>query len=405
LIFLAIVGSNRALAKACATVLDRLCTAEYHIEMCGGLELAGGAPPHGSADVPSGSDIYLWDAESHPLLPSALASPSPASKVVMASKRSLAALRRSLPHHDFQFLQTPVTPLSLKVVVEAAVVRYHQRQSSERRRLDRDKILQQLLASNLQLQEHEQKRTDSLARSMHDVRVPLMAVQGYCDLLLAGELGPMSAQQSQILARMQRSIKRLGGLFEGMAHLNQGQENDLQLNLERGHLDDCIYQALNEIRPLAERKQISLQVHLDGARGVLRFDSGKLEQALVNLLENACKFTPAGGSIRIGGQSVGTEELVGLDLAGPHGGYRIDIRDSGPGVDSALLEEIFDEHVSHAGTLDRPSSGLGLAICDAIVSAHHGKVWANPESQGASFSLVLPFAGHLENVRALQVAV
>jgi signal transduction histidine kinase len=356
-------------------------------------------------DAPGGLDVYLWDVESSPLLPPAMAAPGVASKVVIASKRTLASLRRSLPHNDFQFLQLPVSTLSLRVVLEAAAGRLQQQQSPERLSLDRDKILQQLLASNLQLQESDQKRTNFLARSIHDVRVPLMAIEGYCDLLLAGEVGAISSEQSEVLARMQRSIKRLGGLLGGLADLNQSPGGDPPLNLENGSLEGCIQQAVHEIQPLAEKKQIALQVDLNKSNGALRFDSGKLEQALINLLDNACKFTPRRGSITVCGRSVGAEELVRHGLHGTHGGYRIDIRDSGPGVDAALLEKIFDEHVTYADTTDRPGSGLGLAICNAIVSAHHGKVWANAEPQGASFSLLLPFTGGLETSRTLRIAV
>jgi signal transduction histidine kinase len=226
-----------------------------------------------------------------------------------------------------------------------------------------------------------------LTRAVHDIRVPLMAVHGYCGLLLAGQLGPVSTEQARILERMKSSLTRLGGLAESMMELGVGGDLSTKVHLQNAKLEPCINQAVHEILYLAEQKQIALNLDLEPPTGILLFDPGKLEQVLVNLLDNGCKFTPRNGAIDIHGYSVDhrfAEEM-------PSGGYRIDIRDTGPGIPAERIRTVFDEFTSYGGSSDRSGAGLGLAICRMIVNSHNGRIWATSGQYGATFSLVLPY--------------
>ncbi len=111
------------------------------------------------------------------------------------------------------------------------------------------------------------------------------------------------------------------------------------------------------------------------------FDLGQLEQVLVNLLDNACKFTPKRGSIHIRGYSV-EHQFAG----GPGSGYRIDVTDTGLGIPSERIDRVFDEYTSYEGSADRSGAGLGLAICRMVVNAHNGRIWASSGAGGSTFS-------------------
>jgi signal transduction histidine kinase len=382
LILVCIVGSDQRLANDCRANLERLCPGGYHMQECE------------SSDASGGCDIYIWDFDSSPALPSAMVTAFEATKVVIVAKSSISSLRRELADCDFTYLQSPVTPLSLRAVLESATARLQLRvnegKSLSRLKLDRDRILQQLLETNLKLREHDQDRTNFLTRAIHDIRVPLTAIQGYCDLLLDGELGPLDPEQSPILVRMQRNLTKLCRLVGSMMDLGTGLQGTDKMRLEPASIEACVQQAVQEILLFVEKKQISLELEIEPPDGTLVFDTERLEQVLVNLLDNACKFTPEGGSITVRGRSVTAQGLDEVGLGEATAGYRIDIKDTGRGIDPDLLEQVFDEHTCYGNAMDRSGSGLGLAICRMIIQAHNGRIWADSSTQGASFSLVLP---------------
>ena len=382
LIQVCIVGLSQTLADACRVSLQHLCPAGHQIQ------------EWGSSDASSGCDIYIWDYDSVPSLPPAILTAKDATKVVIVKKSSLSSVRRKLPGADFTYLQSPITPPSLKAVLASAIARLELRQRdgqiSSRLKLDRDRILQQLLQANLKLREYDQDRTNFLARSIHDIRVPLMAVQGYCDLLLAGQVGAIDPEPTGILERMQRSLTRLCKLVEAMMDLGTGSNGTNKLRLEHASMEACVQQAVYEILPFVEKKQISLNMEVETPDGAILFDPGQLEQVLVNLLDNACKFTPKGGAITIRGGSIGAQELGKVGLLEATAGYRIDITDTGRGIDPDHMELIFDQHTSFGDPMERSGSGLGLAICRMIIDSHNGRIWAESATEGAHFSFVLP---------------
>jgi two-component system clock-associated histidine kinase SasA len=123
---------------------------------------------------------------------------------------------------------------------------------------------------------------------------------------------------------------------------------------------------------------------------------------LINLLDNACKFTPKYGSIEVRGYPFFWERRAKLKTAISNGerrtsrlqapnAFRVDICDSGPGVPPENLEKIFEEYTSYSGGQDRSGGGLGLAICKFILNSHEGQVWAESAERGSTFSFVLPF--------------
>ncbi len=381
LIHVCIAGLNQTLADACRIYLQHFCPAGHQIQEC-------------RSDGSISCDIFIWDYDSVPSLPPASLAAKDAIKIVFVKKGSLSSVRRKHHGADFTYLQSPVTPLALRTILASAIAKWELRHDnggiSSRLKLDRDRILQQLLQTNLKLREYDQDRTNFLARSIHDIRVPLMAVQGYCDLLLAGQVGAIDPEQTGILERMQRSLTRLSGLVQAMLDLGTGSNGTNRLRLEPASIEACVQQAVYEILPFIEKKQISLNMEVEAPDATLAFDSGQIEQVLVNLLDNACKFTPKGGAITIRGRSIGSQESGKVGLLEATAGYRIDITDTGRGIDPDHIEHIFDEHTSFGDPTERSGSGLGLAICRMIIDSHNGRIWAEPEADGAHFSFVLP---------------
>ena len=174
-----------------------------------------------------------------------------------------------------------------------------------------------------------------------------------------------------------------------------------RLDLQRDDIRECLEQALHEITPFADDKAIAITTDLASCDHFLYFEAGQIEQVLINILDNACKFTPRAGTIELHGYPYFWErrttrssvpaaaERRRHNVPGPNT-YRIDIRDSGNAIPAEHIDHIFEEYTSYAGGRDRSGGGLGLAISRMIIAQHDGRVWAENTESGPMFSIVLP---------------
>jgi signal transduction histidine kinase len=320
-------------------------------------------------------------------------------------RKAVAAFRQRFPEAEMSVLLKPVNRATFRAFLGQACTFYASRRhdlNQSKIRVDRDEILQCLIQANLKLQEYDQDRTNFLVRAVHDFRAPLTALTGFCGLLLGEQLGSITDDQREVLLRMQHSAKRLSRMASAMFQLSIGKQVQTIPDLRPNDLRECLNQALYELMPFTEEKNITVTVDFDPAGEVLFFERPQIEQLLINLLDNACKFTPKHGLIEIRGYPCFWERRAGdtprlledrrhFDSQVSNA-FRVDIRDSGPGVPPGLIHKIFEEYTTYSGGHDRSRGGLGLAICRMITHQHGGNVWAESGSQGgATFSFVLPF--------------
>ncbi len=385
------------------TELQRLCR-EALAGVCGSCEFAA-APPNGE---PPAADLCIWDFDPEMVVPQELDFDQEPKNIFLVHRKQLGALRDRFPMAALAVLLKPVNQPALRTFLEQALARYEANRPGNRDGAagsapsDREDFLQCLLQANLRLQEYDQERTNFLARAVHDFRTPLTAVSGYCGLLLSQQLGPLTHQQVEVLLRMHSSINRLSRLATGMLQLSTGRQLKKTPELRPDDIEACIQQAIHEVESLAEEKGIAISLHVESPPQALHFDRAQIEQVLINLLENACRFTPKYGSLEIDGcpvfwerrapqvrcQTLHADHRVAISRV-PNA-FRIQVHDSGPGIPADQAEKIFEEYTSYAGGRDRSGAGLGLAICKTIVSAHQGRVWAEAGGEGAVFSFVLP---------------
>lgn len=313
----------------------------------------------------------------------------------------LDSLLRTTPSAQGNVLLKPVTRAVLEAFV-GSVVPNGAKAEVGTLRANRDELLQRLLHANMRLQEYDQQRTNFIARAVHDFRAPLTALSGFCGLLAGGQLGPLNQQQKEALQRMEHSAKRITRMASAMFELSVGPKLNRKLDLQKSDIHERIKQALHEILPLAREKDISLYAdEIQPPSRPLYFEPAQIEQVLLNLLDNACKFTHREGAIEVLGYPYFWERrfLAGGErrddrrsenVQAPNS-YRVDIRDTGPGIPPDRLNHIFEEYTSYAGPQDRTGGGLGLAICRLIMARHEGHIWADSHSNGAVFSFVLPY--------------
>lgn len=348
-------------------------------------------------------DLCIWDyTPGQTAVPRDLDPATLRKYLFLVHRKHLSALQEHMGTSDLNVVLKPVTRAALRAFLIGAARRCDDGPASvSSLRVERDEMLQVLIQANLKLQEYDQERNNFLARSVHDFRAPLTAISGYCGLLLEEELGPLTPQQMDILRRMQHSARRLSRLSKSMFQLSLPHSVEQKLNLEKADIRDCISQALHEVALRLEDKRISVTVDIEPPEELF-FDSAQMEQMLVNLLENACKFTPRAGTIEIRGYPFFWERRTGWSVSldrsldrrvaqveAPNS-LRVNIRDSGPGIPPTHIEKVFEEYATYSGGQDRSGGGLGLAICRMILHQHRGRVWAESNPAGAVFSFVLP---------------
>ncbi len=390
-----LVSQNRQIHRLCQEAFGELLGRGWT------LHLASGSTPE------CGADLYVWDIEPGMGSVTAIESHEKWRHFFLVDRSTVQQFGDSLPFQEANILLKPVTKAALTAFVADACKRCSEQAPTadpcvEVLRADRDDILQCLMQTNLKLQEYDHDRTNFLARAIHDFRAPLTAITGYCGLLLGEDMGNLTAEQREVLERMYHSAKKLSRMASAMFQLSISPRAEATLDLQRGDIRACIEQALHEILPAAEEKRLAITADTAQPPEPLFFERMKLEQVLVNLLDNACKFAPRAGTIEIKGypyfwdrRLAGTSGLGtvadrrGREENNPNS-YRIDIRDTGPGIPPTHLTKVFEEHTSYAGGVDRSGGGLGLAICRMIVNQHKGRIWAESKG-GAVFSFVLPF--------------
>ncbi|MGA3241632.1 MAG: HAMP domain-containing sensor histidine kinase [Bryobacteraceae bacterium] len=353
------------------------------------------------ADAQAEADVFLWDFEPNMTrLPDV--DDNPSKHLFLVHRNDLPLFRERIATAEARIFLKPARRATLEVFLAQALAAYQDREAATTSlRADRDEILQCLIETNLRLQEYDQERTTFLARAVHDFRAPLTALSGYCGLLLSEPLGPLSESQREVLRRMQHSAKRLSRMTSAMFQLSVGRQVKRLPDLRPGDMRECLEQALHEIIPFADEKGIAIRVELAACDHPLYFEAGQMEQVLINVLDNACKFTPRSGTIDIRGYPFFWERRISKSSLPPAAErrwrtttepntYRIDIQDSGNAIPEEHLERIFEEYTSYAGGRDRSGGGLGLAITRLIVSQHDGAVWAENSDSGPMFSFVLP---------------
>lgn len=229
--------------------------------------------------------------------------------------------------------------------------------------------------STLVQMESERLRNALLAALSHDLRTPLTSLIKSADRLAQGS-SALDADDRETAALIREQAQRLSALVENLLDMERLQAGLVRLNKQWQAIEEAIDAALRQIEPQLGRRQVS--IGQSPGLPLLEFDAVLIERVLYNLLENACKYTPADSRIDI-------VVTVGDDEA------EIAVGDSGPGLPSGAEESIFEKFTRGKKESSVSGVGLGLAICRAIIEAHGGRIYAkNRAGGGAIFTFTLP---------------
>ncbi len=266
-------------------------------------------------------------------------------------------------------------------------------------------LYKDMLEAFARLQDQVHRRTVALASAAHELKTPLAIIAGYVELLLSGRPGPLNESQKRALQDSHANCQRLQRFIQDFLTYSALETGKITMKIEPSDIRACLSEIHEIWVPLFHEKGIALYFLCPEDLDPISFDYYKIQQVASNLLENALKFTPKGGTVWM------SAEMYDWDTRGGQRGHstserkavvhkrmnsvRVIVADTGPGIPPEYLQEIFDDFVQVAqATENRPrGAGLGLAIARRLVHAHGGKIWAESEvGNGSKFSFLLPIS-------------
>lgn len=240
----------------------------------------------------------------------------------------------------------------------------------------------------------EYSQTDPLAIVSHELRTPLAAIREALSLLAETAAVRLEESQRRYLHIAQEEIDRLNRMLDNLLEASRLEAGKLVLNFKPVDLNQLIHTAIENLSLLITKRNLKIERHIPPKLPLVLGDRDRLLQVFNNLLDNAIKYSPEGGIIRIDvcfvEQNVPIITQRGILTKTEY--LQVTITNQGQGIPAEFLERIFNkyERVDPYG----PGIGLGLAIVRSIIELHHGKVWASSVvGEGASFSFILPIIG------------
>jgi PAS domain S-box-containing protein len=239
-------------------------------------------------------------------------------------------------------------------------------------------LLQWILRDITERQALDELRADLTSMVFHDLRSPLGNVISSLEVLQSS-IPPQDEALQSVLAISMRSSRRLSRLVESLLDVGQLESGKAVLHKAQGSINSIIADAVEEIHPVAEAKGQVLHFTLEPADlPMIEMDVDMIRRVLINLLENAVKYTRSGGQISVSATRRPGEVCVA-------------VRDTGPGIPPREQQRIFDKFTRLHQEGYAKGLGLGLAFCRLAVEAHGGRIWVESElGQGATFSFTLP---------------
>lgn len=261
----------------------------------------------------------------------------------------------------------------------------------------------ELMRTAARLQEELRDRARTLSTAAHELRTPLAVVAGYIELLASQKPGRLNEQQRQILKEAQENCSRLEAVINDFLTFGALETGKLTLNLREGNLSDCLSELCEVWLSRFQAKGVALYLPSQVKVRAFSFDWHKVQHIVSNLLENALKYTPSGGSVWLsvapyhweGLWDKGTNTSEGSpNTSRDENAVHVTVADTGLGITPEYHQDIFREffRVPQASG-EAQGMGLGLAIALRLVQAHGGKIWVESEpGLGSRFSFLLPLS-------------
>jgi len=253
--------------------------------------------------------------------------------------------------------------------------------TESRLRALREEYLRELELRNEEIERANRMKSEFMANMSHELRTPLHTIIGFSELLGEEVKGPLNTDQKRYVGHIHKDGQHLLALINEILDLSKIEAGKMVLNREMLELGAVVEEVLASFRPRFVAKSLEASLNIPGP---VKVDGDRIRtrQIVVNLLSNALKFTPAGGSVCV-------------DVEPADGFARVAVTDTGIGIPQAHHEAIFEKfhQMEPAMSGIREGTGLGLAITKRLVEAHGGRIWLESEpGRGSRFSFTLPLS-------------
>jgi signal transduction histidine kinase len=241
-----------------------------------------------------------------------------------------------------------------------------------------------------QVRQANEAKTEFVSFVSHELKQPMTSMKGYTDLLLRGMAGELSSMQRDMLGTVRSNVERMDSLVSELLDISRIESGRIQLEFSNVSVEKMVESVVEGIRGQIGSKLQTLVVQVAPGLPPVRADRSRLAQVLTNLVSNAHKYTPEGGSITV---------RAGLWPSGDGGGEQefvvCSVADTGIGISSADQARLFTKffRADHPDVRSVPGTGLGLAITKSLVELHGGELWVESDlGKGSTFSFTIPVA-------------
>ena len=262
--------------------------------------------------------------------------------------------------------------------------------------------LPEMVARELeQLRDRFRKTTNALASAAHDLKTPLAILNGYIELLQSQKLGPLNDRQREVMGDMYSSGQRLQHFIQDFLTFSVLETGELRMQFVEGDMNACLSEVCKIWSSRFQERGIALYFLANDKLTPFPFDAPKIQRVISNLLDNASKYTPQGGTVWLHAEphmwdrrSASKPSVNGerrrQALNAPNA-VRVSVSDTGPGIRPEFQLEIFDDFFRLPGSESAEGMGLGLAIARRLLQGMGGKIWVESElGAGSKFSFLIP---------------
>ena len=246
-------------------------------------------------------------------------------------------------------------------------------------------VERQALVRALEMTQKQQLefKNQFLSHVSHELRTPLTCIHQYVTLLLDGLAGPVAPDQADHLKTVLKSVNQLHAMIRDLLEATRAESGKMRIEPRCIALGELIQQTVAMMRPTADEKKVGLEIGVDQRLPLVHADPDRILEVLINLVDNAIKFTPPDGAVMV--QACVVE-------ADPSYVY-VSVSDTGRGINPETKALIFERLYQDPDAVDNSRSGLGLGlfISREIVRLHQGRIWvASEPGQGSAFTFTLP---------------
>ncbi|HEY3422586.1 MAG TPA: GAF domain-containing protein, partial [Methanocellaceae archaeon] len=247
-------------------------------------------------------------------------------------------------------------------------------------KLDNARLFKELEDSYEKLKDLDNMKMEFFTLISHELRNPMAIIKGFSELLYEGVLGPVNEMQKERLMKIRESVDKLADMVGKMSDISTLETRHYPIDRMPTSLNELVNGVVHGVEFIAKSKQVDLHVDVPMGLPLIPLDRVKMEQVLLNLINNAIKYTPSGGQIFV--------DAVDRDRD-----IMVSIKDTGIGIPKKDLDKIFTGfyHAGYKLSYEYKGPGLGLAISKKIVEGHGGHIWAeSEEGKGSTLFFTLP---------------